>query len=64
MLQRSDSVKSSVIYISVENIGEAAATIEKNGGKVIQPRTPVGNFGLAAYFSDTEGNVVGLWQFT
>jgi hypothetical protein len=64
MLQRHDSVKYPVIYISVKNIDEAAATIEKNGGKIIQPRTPVGNFGFAAYFKDTEGNVVGLWQFT
>ena len=64
MLQRHDSVKSPVIYINVKNIDEAAATIEQNGGKVIQPKAPVGNFGFAAYFSDTEGNVVGLWQFT
>lgn len=63
MLERRDSVKSPVIYISVENIDETAATIEQNGGKVIQPRTPVGNFGFAAYFKDTEGNTVGLWQF-
>jgi len=64
MLERRDSVKSPVIYISVKNIDEAAVTIEQSGGKVIQPRTPVGNFGFAAYFRDTEGNVVGLWQFT
>ena len=64
MVERSNSVKSSVIYISVENIDEAVATIEQNGGKVVQPRAPVGNFGFAAYFRDTEGNVVGLWQFT
>ena len=64
MLQRHDTVKSPVIYINVKNIDEAAATIEQNGGKVIQPKAPVGNFGFAAYFSDTEGNVVGLWQFT
>ena len=64
MLQRHDTVKSPVIYINVKNIDEAAATLEQNGGKVIQPKAPVGNFGFAAYFSDTEGNVVGLWQFT
>ena len=64
MVERNDSVKSPVIYVSVKNIDEAAATIEQNGGKVIQPKAPVGNFGFAAYFKDTEGNVVGLWQFT
>ena len=55
-------LSSPVIYISVKNIDQAATAIEQNGGKVIQPRTPVGNFGFAAYFRDTEGNIVGLWQ--
>jgi predicted enzyme related to lactoylglutathione lyase len=63
MVERHASVKSPVIYISVKNIDQAAATIEQNGGKVIQPKTPVGNFGFAAYFRDTESNIVGLWQF-
>jgi len=63
MIERRDPVKSPVIYISVKNIDQAAATIEQNGGKVIQPKTPVGNFGFAAYFRDTEDNIVGLWQF-
>jgi predicted enzyme related to lactoylglutathione lyase len=64
MIERRDPVKSPVIYVRVKNIDEAAATIEQNGGQVIQPKTPVGNFGFAAYFRDTEGNIVGLWQFT
>ena len=25
-------------------------------------QTPIGDFGYAAYFKDTEGNVVGLWE--
>jgi predicted enzyme related to lactoylglutathione lyase len=63
MVQRREQIKSPVLYICVESIDQAAATIEKNGGKVIQPKTPVGNFGFAAYFKDTEDNTVGLWQF-
>jgi len=56
-------VETPVIYVSVENIDEAVASIEKNGGRIVKSKTPVGNFGFAAYFKDTEGNVVGLWQF-
>jgi hypothetical protein len=26
------------------------------------PRSAVGAMGFAAYFRDTEGNVVGLWE--
>ena len=62
MLQRQDPVKSPVITIDVDNMDQAAAAIEKNGGKIIRPKMPVGDMGFAAYFKDTEGNVVGLWQ--
>jgi hypothetical protein len=62
MLQRQDPVKAPVITISVDNMDQAAATIEKNGGKIIRPKMAVGEMGFAAYFKDTEGNVVGLWQ--
>jgi predicted enzyme related to lactoylglutathione lyase len=59
-----EPVETPVIYIKVQNIDEAAAAIEKNGGKIMKPKTPVGNFGFVAYFKDTEGNTVGLWQFS
>jgi len=63
MVERREPVQNPIIYIRVDNIDHAAAAIEKNGGKVIQPKSPVGNFGFAAYFKDTEGNTIGLWQF-
>jgi len=62
MLERQDPVKSPVITINVKSIDQAAATIEKNGGKIIRPKMPAGDMGFAAYFKDTEGNVIGLWQ--
>jgi len=63
MVKRSDPVNNPVIYIRVDDIDQAAAKVEKSGGKILTPKSPVGNFGFAAYFRDTEGNVVGLWQF-
>jgi hypothetical protein len=62
MLQREDPVKAPVITIAVDNMDQAAATIEKNGGKIIRAKMPVGDMGFAAYFKDTEGNIIGLWQ--
>ena len=62
MLKREDPVKSPVVTISVKSIDEAAKTIEKNGGKIIRSKMPVGDMGFAAYFKDTEGNAIGLWQ--
>lgn len=62
MLARQDPVRAPVVIIDVENLDQATATIEKNGGKIIRPKMPVGDMGFAAYFKDTEGNVIGLWQ--
>jgi predicted enzyme related to lactoylglutathione lyase len=62
MLERQDPVKSPVITINVKNIDQAAEAIEKNGGKIVRPKMAVGDMGYAAYFKDTEGNVIGLWQ--
>jgi predicted enzyme related to lactoylglutathione lyase len=62
MLERQDPVKSPVITINVKNIDQAAEAIEKNGGKLVRPKMAVGDMGYAAYFKDTEGNVIGLWQ--
>ncbi|MCE7746504.1 MAG: VOC family protein, partial [Candidatus Heimdallarchaeota archaeon] len=35
----------------------------KNGGKVIQEKTEIGNdFGFFALFEDNSGNILGLWS--
>ncbi len=36
--------------------------LEEAGGKIVRAKMPVEDFGYAAYFKDTEGNIVGLWQ--
>lgn len=46
----------------MSNIDEALKKIEQNGGKVVRGKEEVGDVGYAAYFKDSEGNVVGLWQ--
>ena len=38
--------------------------IKKNGGKVLVKKTAMAEMGFFAYFQDTEGNVMGLWQST
>jgi len=62
MLERQEPVKSPVITIDVSNIDEALKKIEQNGGKVVRGKEAVGDMGYAAYFKDSEGNIVGLWQ--
>jgi predicted enzyme related to lactoylglutathione lyase len=62
MLPRHAPVTAPVITIDVDDIHEALAKIEVLGGKVTTGRQPVGNMGFTAYFTDPEGNLIGLWQ--
>jgi hypothetical protein len=62
MLQRQAPVTAPAITLAVDDIDATLATIEEHGGSTVQGKQPVGDMGFAAYFSDSEGNVVGLWQ--
>ena len=62
MLKRGLPVGSPVITVNVEDIDASLEKIEKLGGTTVQAKQPVGDMGFAAYFKDTEGNVLGLWQ--
>lgn len=64
MGKKGGPLKNPVITISVDNIDEALKTVQAHGGKVEQKKIAVGNMGFSAYFKDTEGNVMGLWQNT
>jgi len=62
MLGRHEPVTAPIITIQVASIDQAAQRIEQLGGVVVQGKQAVGDMGFSAYFRDTEGNVVGLWQ--
>ncbi len=62
MLGRQGPITAPVITIGVEDLDAALAKVEKLGGKVAIGRNPVGSMGFSAYFHDTEGNLIGLWQ--
>jgi len=62
MLKRNEAVKNPVITINVDDIKSTISKIENAGGKLIKEPMKVGDMGLAAYFKDSEGNVMGLWQ--
>ena len=51
-----------VPVIDVESIEAALAKIGGLGGSTLVGKTPVGDMGFAAYFKDTEGNTIGLWE--
>ncbi len=51
-----------VIVVDVPSIDAVLERIGGLGGSTVVGRTPVGDMGFAAYFTDPEGNVVGLWE--
>ncbi|MRG59158.1 VOC family protein [Agromyces sp. CFH 90414] len=51
-----------VVNISVDDIDATLERIVAAGGRIIQPRSEVEEFGLSmALFADTEGNVLGIY---
>lgn len=50
----------SVVYLSAKQIDPAIAQVEAAGGKIVIPKTPIGQGGFFARFLDLEGNLVGL----
>jgi predicted enzyme related to lactoylglutathione lyase len=62
LMQRSPDTTAPVITIGVAAIDDALKKIEADGGSVVQPRTEIPDMGAFAYFKDSEGNVVGLWE--
>jgi hypothetical protein len=50
------------VYIDVDNVEEAIAAAEANGGSVVTPPSPVPGFGRYAAVRDPEGNEIGLYE--
>jgi|SRR5919106_1785917 predicted enzyme related to lactoylglutathione lyase len=62
LMQRAPETPAPVITVGVDAIEDALKKVEAGGGSVVQPRTEVPNVGAFAYFKDSEGNVLGLWE--
>jgi uncharacterized protein len=50
------------IYVGVQSVEAAIKKVEAAGGKVVTPNTPIPGMGAYARISDTEGNVLGLFE--
>jgi uncharacterized protein len=62
--KRGGPLEHPVLTIVVDDVGAAVKKVEKNGGKIIQAKQEIpGSMGWTAYFKDTEGNVVGLYEW-
>ena len=64
-LVKTDEAKPSangpLIYLNCEGrMDVALETVEKNGGKILQPKHPIGPYGFRAIVLDSEGNRIAL----
>ena len=62
MCARQGPVERPVLTLEVADINAALASIGEHGGSAVGEPMPVGDMGFAAYFKDSEGNLMGLWQ--
>jgi predicted enzyme related to lactoylglutathione lyase len=62
MMQRDADRPSPVLTIGVDSVDVALKEIEANGGTIVRGKVEMPGMGASAYFKDTEGNVVGVWE--
>lgn len=51
-----------LVYLDSKDIEADLAQVEALGGKVLLPKTPIGDMGWLAMFSDPTGNRLAFWQ--
>ena len=58
----STTSKQPLMAIGVDSVDEHIKKIEASGGKTVMQKTAIGQFGLYARISDTEGNEIGICE--
>lgn len=54
------SAEGSTVYFATENCEDEVNRVEANGGKVLFPKTAIGEHGFISQVMDTEGNRIGI----
>lgn len=49
-------------FVGVSSVDEYMAKVQKLGGKICVPKSPVPEMGYFAVCNDTEGNTFALWE--
>ena len=62
LFQRPKEAPHPCIYVGVASIDETLKKVQRMNGKVVTPKTPIPGMGAFARVSDTEGNVIGLFE--
>jgi predicted enzyme related to lactoylglutathione lyase len=49
-----------IVYFQCDDLAEQLGRVEANGGKILTPKTSIGQWGFIAHVMDSEGNRIGL----
>ncbi|MDH3252573.1 MAG: VOC family protein [Ignavibacteria bacterium] len=49
-----------MVYFSVDDIEDVLKRVSVKGGKIVNPKRSIGEYGFVAHFEDCEGNRVAL----
>ncbi len=63
LVEKDDYVVSSnntIVYFSTKDCITEENRVEESGGKIVKPKTAIGEFGFISILLDTEGNTIGL----
>lgn len=62
-LQKRENASDEIFnYIGVSSIEKSSKSIEENGGEILTPKSPIPGIGYYAFFKDTEGNRLGIFE--
>ena len=62
LFKRGEGLTAPVVTVDVDDIDAALEKITALGGSTVREKMQVGGMGWNAYFKDSEGNILGLWQ--
>ncbi|MFH1511449.1 MAG: hypothetical protein ABIF10_07190 [Candidatus Woesearchaeota archaeon] len=61
-MKRQSEGEQPVIVISVKSLDKSLRLAEENGAIIVMPKMTVMEMGHYARISDTEGNIIGVWE--
>lgn len=62
LLERQSPQHTITNYVSVASVERAAQKLQKLGGRILMPKTPVPQMGYFVICQDTENNAFALWE--
>jgi len=63
LFQRPKEAPSPTVYVGVSSVDTALKKVQAAGGTTVTPKTPIPGMGAYARVKDTEGNIIGLFEY-